>query len=104
MRALLTTSLLFKNMLLSYFLYGETLSVTEQENPEEPYVGKTVAYTILSQSAKQESSPLGGKRPESHPCHNHVLHPEKTHFSQVMPLSSCLFDGCTQLRIKKSDL
>lgn len=53
-------------MLLSYFLYGKTLSVTEQENPEEPYVGKTVAYTILSQSAKQKSSPLGGKCPMSH--------------------------------------
>lgn len=56
MRALLTTSLVFKNVLLSRFLYVETPSLTEQWNPEELGVGKTVACTILSQSANQESS------------------------------------------------
>lgn len=35
-----------------------------------------------------------------YPCHNHALHPEKTYFFQAMPVSSCLFDGCTQLEIK----
>jgi len=35
MRALLTTSVLFNNMLLSCYLYGETLSVTAQKNPDE---------------------------------------------------------------------
>lgn len=81
------------------------LSVTDWKNSEELYAGKIVGYNHL-ESVRQPGKQSFRRKIsyQSYPCLNHTLHPEKTYFFQVMLVSSCLFDGCTQFGIKKSDL
>lgn len=100
-KVLLITVLLFNYMFLPYYLHGKTLSVTVQKSPEEPCAGKTsclLPFSSVWQIGKQTFRRIMPCHP--YPCHNHALCPEKTYFFQAMPVSSCLFDGCTQLEIK----